>query len=138
MPGCRLLSLSEARPDPRFSKQGVEIILQISGEDDVGINPKHAKQYTCTLVCKVLVVSNEIPEFDDPTGAMEARMLPWQTTVPHIHDADTGLQKALEAEQNEIAWWALRGLRREALLSPQAPALGSGPPVLLTGEPTPV
>jgi hypothetical protein len=33
---------------------------------------------------------------------------------------------------------ALRGLRREALLSPQAPAVGPGRPVLLAGEPSPV
>lgn len=32
---------------------------------------------------------------------------------------------------------ALRGLRREALLSPQAPGLEAGRPVLLTGEPSP-
>lgn len=114
LPGKTLLSISDNRndPNPKLSQQAVERLLGISGEDKQNINPKGKTPYTDQLRTKILLVSNEIPEFSDPSAALLARFLFVQTTVSKAGVEDPTLLGKILKEQNQITWWFLRGLRR--------------------------
>lgn len=112
LPFKNLLSLSDTRPDPNVSRQGSERLLSIIGQDPMDINPKGKTVYTKALNCKVVLMSNVLADFGDPSGAMLRRLILVQTTVGHTDDADPKLLEKILSQQNEVCWWFLRGLQR--------------------------
>ena len=112
LPGKTFLAISDSRPDPKLSRQAVERLLSISGEDPQDINPKGKAPYTAKLMCKIAVVSNIIADFADPTSALSSRFLFVETTKSHAANPDPTLLDTILTQQNEITWWFLRGLRR--------------------------
>jgi putative DNA primase/helicase len=112
MPGKTFLTISDSRPDAKLSRQAVERLLSISGEDPQDINPKGKTQYTEKLICKIGIASNIIADFKDPTGALLSRFLFIETTKSYATNPDPTLLERILAQQNEITWWFLRGLRR--------------------------
>ncbi len=112
LPGKTLLAISDSRPDPRLGKRAVERLLGISGGDPQNINPKGRTHYSVTLPCKIMLASNIIPAFDDPTGALLSRFLFVQTKQSFAGKEDPDLLSKILAERNEVTWWFLRGLQR--------------------------
>jgi putative DNA primase/helicase len=95
-----------------LSKRAVERLLSISGGDPQNINPKGRTHYTVALPCKLMLASNIVPNFDDPTGALLARLLFVESRVSFVGREDPELLDKILTQQNEITWWFLRGLRR--------------------------
>lgn len=112
VPNKTFMGISDSRPDPRLSKQAVERLLSISGEDPQDINPKKKTPYTAKLVCKIGIASNIMADFADPTGALASRFLFIETTKSYASNPDPTLLDKILVEQNEITWWFLRGLQR--------------------------
>lgn len=112
LPSKTLLAISDSRPDPKLSRQAVERLLSISGQDPQDINPKGKTPYTTTLSSKIAVMSNIIADFADPTGALSSRFLFVATTKSYAANPDPKLLDRILEQQNEITWWFLRGLRR--------------------------
>lgn len=112
LPEKTLLAISDSRPDPRLGKRAVERLLGISGGDPQNINPKGRTHYSVTLPCKIMLASNIIPAFDDPTGALLSRFLFVQTKQSFAGKEDPDLLSKILAERNEVTWWFLRGLQR--------------------------
>lgn len=112
VPAKTFLGISDSRPDPKLSRQAVERLLSISGEDPQDINPKGKAPYTAKLICKIGIASNIIADFADPTGALLSRFLFVETTKSYAANPDPKLLEKILAQQNEITWWFLRGLRR--------------------------
>jgi putative DNA primase/helicase len=110
--GKTLLVLSDTRPDPKVSRAGVERLLGISGQDTMNINPKNRKHFDADLICKILIMANLLPDFSDASGALLARFMFLQTTKSFVGQEDSELLSKILREQNAIAWWFLRGLRR--------------------------
>lgn len=110
--GKTLLVLADSRPDPRFSRAGVEKLLSISGQDTVNINPKNRKHFDADLVCKIMILANILPDFSDESGALLARFLFLQSTKTFAGREDKDLTNKILREQNSVTWWFLRGLRR--------------------------
>ena len=112
LPGKTLLAISDSRPDSKLSKRAVERLLSISGGDPQNINPKGRAHYTTPLTCKLMLTSNIVPDFDDPTGALLSRFLFVETRKSFAGQEDPQLLDKILTQQNEIAWWFLRGLQR--------------------------
>lgn len=112
VPDKTFLGISDSRPDPKLSRQAVERLLGISGEDAQDINPKGKTPYTVKLICKVGMASNVLADFSDPTGALFSRFLFIETTKSYAANPDPDLLGKILSQQNEITWWFLRGLRR--------------------------
>jgi hypothetical protein len=112
VPGKTFLGISDSRPDPKLSRQAVERLLSISGEDAQDINPKGKSPFTVKLVCKIGIASNIMADFADPTGALLSRFLFVETTKSFAANPDPTLLDRILTQQNEITWWFLRGLRR--------------------------
>jgi putative DNA primase/helicase len=112
VPEKTFMAISDSRPDPKLSKQAVERLLSISGEDPQDINPKGKPPYTAKLVCKIGIASNIMADFADPTGALQSRFLFVETTKSYAANPDPTLLDKILTQQNEITWWFLRGLRR--------------------------
>jgi putative DNA primase/helicase len=112
VPGKTFLGISDSRPDPKLSKQAVERLLSISGEDPQDVNPKGKTPFTAKLICKIGIASNIIADFADPTGALLSRFLFVETTKSYAANPDPTLLSQILTQQNEITWWFLRGLRR--------------------------
>lgn len=112
VPGKTFLAISDSRPDPKLSRRAVERLLGISGEDPQDINPKGKTPYTAKLDCKIVIVSNIIADYNDPTGALLSRFLFAETTKSYAANPDPTLLKRILEQRKEITSWFLRGLRR--------------------------
>ena len=98
----------------RFERGGaiVETLLSVSGEDRLTIDRKHRQAVTRKLPTRFLILTNEVPDFDDSSGALASRFLVIQLRHSFYGREDTGLYERLKEELPEIAVWALRGLQR--------------------------
>lgn len=92
--------------------QIVERLLSISGQDPHTIDRKHREPWTGFLSTRVTIVSNELPKFSDPSGALPGRMHTLVLTESWYGREDTALTDALLAELPGILLWAIEGWRR--------------------------
>lgn len=102
-------------PDARLRGQTsrvVERLLSISGEDMLLIDRKGYDAISAVLPTRLMISSNELPRFDDASGALVGRMIVLQTTRSFYGRENIHLSRRLLKERASILLWALDGLRR--------------------------
>ncbi|MFB8403111.1 phage/plasmid primase, P4 family [Streptomyces sp. NPDC055912] len=101
--------------DARLSGDGgqvVERLLTISGEDTIDIDRKYREPWTGKLPTRLMVLTNELPNFGDSSGVIARRFIVLNMTASWLGKEDTGLTGKLATEMPGIINWALDGLAR--------------------------
>ena len=110
--GKSLAVISDARLTGRDGHQVVERLLTISGEDTIDVDRKFKDPWTGKLPTRIMVLSNELPNFGDSSGVIARRFVVLNMTVSWLGKEDTTLTDKLTAEMPGILNWALDGLAR--------------------------
>lgn len=101
--------------DARLSGDGgqvVERLLTISGEDTIDIDRKFRDPWTGKLPTRLMILSNELPNFGDASGVIARRFIVLNMTLSWLGREDIGLTGKLAGEMPGILNWALDGLAR--------------------------
>jgi putative DNA primase/helicase len=101
--------------DARLSGDGgqvVERLLTISGEDTIDIDRKYRDPWTGKLPTRLMILTNELPNFGDSSGVIARRFVVLNMTRSWLGKEDTTLTAKLAAEMPGILNWALDGLAR--------------------------
>ena len=101
--------------DARLNGDGgqvVERLLTISGEDTIDIDRKYREAWTGKLPTRLMILSNELPNFGDSSGVIARRFIVLTMTASWLGREDTTLTPKLAAEMPGILNWALDGLAR--------------------------
>ena len=109
--GRNLAIIPDARLRGQTSKV-VERLLSISGEDMLLIDRKGYDAISAVLPTRLMISSNELPRFDDASGALVGRMIVLQTTRSFYGRENIHLSRRLLKERASILLWALEGLKR--------------------------
>lgn len=104
--------ISDARLSGRDNTAVVERLLTISGEDTIDIDRKFRDLWTGKLPTRLMILSNELPEFGDSSGVIANRFIVLRLTKSWLGQEDLGLMDRLTAEMSGILNWALDGLAR--------------------------
>lgn len=91
--------------------QVMEALKSISGNDSVTFNRKYLSASTETLSARLMIMANEFPYFNDPSGAIVDRILFFPFRKSYAGQEDTTLTTRLMAELPGIANWGMAGLR---------------------------
>ena len=110
--GKPLAIVSDARLGGANVRQIVERLLSISGEDALTVDRKYREQWTGRLPTRFVVMSNELPNFGDASGAIARRFVVLSLTKSFIGREDPELTNRLLPECPGIFNWALDGLAR--------------------------
>ena len=106
--------IGDAR-SPRYgdAARGLEVLLNISGNDAVQVNRKFKDHLeSLRLTARITIASNEMLDVPDHAGAMIRRLNFIEFNRSFKDRPDYGLPAKLAAEIQGIANWALAGLRR--------------------------
>lgn len=113
MVGKTLAKVDDARLSHRSNTaEIIESLLSITGEGTQTIDRKNLPAYTTRLRTRIMVLTNEIPDLRDASGAFTSRCLMLRTTRSFLGSEDTHLADKLDAELPSILRWALRGWLR--------------------------
>lgn len=108
--GKSLAILGDARVGQKTDQARiVELLLLISGEDRVTINPKNKDQFDMRMRTRLLFAANEVPALHDPTGALPSRFVFLKFTESFLGKEEMGLESKLLAELPGIFQWAVDG-----------------------------
>lgn len=111
--GKTLAVISDARLGGRADLGAVvENLLRISGEDTISVPRKHRADWTAKLRTRFLIISNELPNFLDQSGALASRFVVLRLTRSFFGNEDRGLTQRLLQELPGILLWSLAGLDR--------------------------
>lgn len=102
--------VADARMAGRDTHVIVERLLSISGEDSLTIDRKYRDAWTGRLPTRLMVMSNELPNFGDASGAIATRFIALSLEQSWLGREDTGLERKLRTELPGILSWALDGL----------------------------
>lgn len=106
-----LLIINEADNWGQLTQKGISRIKMISGGDGITVDPKHKKVMGNVVVpSRVMLVSNERPEFKDPDGALDRRTIFLHFTEG-IKDRDPGIEARLAGELSGIFRLAVQSYR---------------------------
>lgn len=111
--GKQVLIVPDLRLD-RSSKTGkiMELLLNISGGDRVGVNRKFKDMETMRLNTRVVIATNKELMLPDQSGAFNARLVPLVFHKSFVGREDRELDDKLAPELPSIMNWALAGLKR--------------------------
>lgn len=84
----------------------------ITGNDPLSFHVMYKGSHTKTFKVRMVLSTNNMPEFVDPSGALANRMLAFPFIKSFAGKEDTQLDKKLFAEREGVAQWALQGLYR--------------------------
>ena len=110
--GKTLAILADMRFKGENTHTAVENLLRIIGGDAVTINPKHKAPFTIQLGVRFLVLTNELPKFNDDSNALVNRFLVLKMIQSFLDREDHDLEDHLTAELPGILLWSLEGLKR--------------------------
>jgi putative DNA primase/helicase len=112
--GKTVAIVSDARLSRRADTMAVivERLLSISGEDAQTIDRKNLSQVTCKVPVRFTILTNELPELDDPSGALVGRMIVLRQTRTWYGKEDVGLTGRLLQELPGVLLWAIQGWQR--------------------------
>ncbi|WP_310725046.1 phage/plasmid primase, P4 family [Streptomyces sp. N2A] len=110
--GKSLAVISDARLAGRDGHQVVERLLTISGEDTIDVDRKFRDPWTGKMPTRLMILSNELPNFGDASGVIARRFIVLNMQVSWLGKEDTDLTDKLAAEMPGILNWALDGLAR--------------------------
>jgi len=103
--------------DARIGRRGdlpaiVERLLSLSGGDSQTIARKYKDDWTGDATAKIHMLSNELPNLTDGSGALLGRLLLVQTIHSHLGKENRFLESSIKRELPGILNWALDGLDR--------------------------
>ena len=105
--------ISDARLSGRANGQiVVERLLSISGEDSLTIDRKYREPWTGRLPTRFLILTNELPQLSDSSGALASRFILFVLTKSFLGREDPRLTDRLLEEASGIFNWGLAGLDR--------------------------
>ncbi|MEU2722736.1 DNA primase family protein [Streptomyces smyrnaeus] len=110
--GKSLAVISDARLAGKGEGQIVERLLTISGEDTIDIDRKFRDPWIGKLPTRLMMLSNELPNFGDSSGVIANRFIVLNMAISWLGKEDTELTGKLAAEMPGILNWALDGLAR--------------------------
>jgi putative DNA primase/helicase len=111
--GKPLAVISDARLGARSDNLiAVERLLSISGEDTMTVDRKFLEPWTGRLPTRFLILSNELPQFTDASGALASRFVTSVLTESFYGRENPALTRELLQEASGILNWALEGLDR--------------------------
>jgi putative DNA primase/helicase len=111
--GKPLALVSDARLGTRVDRLvAVERLLSISGEDTLTVDRKYREPWTGRLPTRFLILTNELPNFTDASGALASRFVLLILTRSFYDREDPMLTETLLGEAPGIFNWALEGLDR--------------------------
>ena len=97
--GKTLAVISDARLSNRPDKAiVVERLLSISGEDLQTIDRKNREHVSLQLPTRFMMLTNELPNLGDSSGALASRYLVLHLTRSYFGNEDHGLRDALKSE----------------------------------------
>jgi putative DNA primase/helicase len=111
--GKSLLTVSDVRLD-KGAPTGrlIERILNMTGEDKVGINGKFKDMFTAKINARLVFFGNMDLALPDKAGAIARRLIPFVMTKSFYGSEDRLLTDKLLTELPGILNWALEGLDR--------------------------
>lgn len=110
--GKSVALIADARLGGKTDQQRVaERLLSISGEDTQTIDRKHIDAWTGRLSARFFIMTNELPQISDPSGALASRFIILTMTKSFFGAEDHGLTNRLLAELPGILNWAISGWR---------------------------
>lgn len=114
-----VLVFADSRVGPKTDQAAiVEALLGISGEDTMRIERKNISSIDVQLKCRIILVSNEVLNLHDTSGALGSRILMIRFTEEFKDDIseddsdkiqDKKLKDKLDAELPGILNWAIEG-----------------------------
>jgi putative DNA primase/helicase len=109
----QLVIISDARLGGRADQHAIaERLLSISGEDGITIDRKYLEPWTGTLPARFMIMTNELPEIADASGAFASRFIVLTMQRSFFGIEDHGLTARLLGELPGILNWAIEGWRR--------------------------
>lgn len=109
--GKSLAILSDVRWTAMATIEAIPVMLAITGEDARTVDRKNRKAWNGTLDVRFMAMSNDVPNFNDPSGAAAGRMMHIEFTKSFFGREDPTLTGRLLLELPGILNWALQGLR---------------------------
>jgi len=109
--GKSVCLISDARIKRRTDDLA-ERLLSISGEDAPAVSRKYLPAWTGTLTTRFWIVTNELPQIEDASGALNSRFLLLPYPISHLDEEDLELEDRFVAELPAILNWALDGYDR--------------------------
>jgi putative DNA primase/helicase len=110
--GKSLAIVSDARLGTANPGAVVERLLSISGEDALTVDVKYREPWTGKLGARFVVISNELPNLGDASGAVATRFLVLSLTQSWLGNENPTLTEELLAELPAVLGWSLEGLDR--------------------------
>jgi putative DNA primase/helicase len=111
--GKRVACFSDARIGKRADLDKLaERLLSITGEDTQTIDRKYLSAWTGRLQVRFVILSNELPQFDERSGALASRFIVMSLTESFLGREDLGLTEKLLSELPGILNWAIEGWKR--------------------------
>jgi putative DNA primase/helicase len=111
--GKPLAAISDARLGTRTDALvAVERLLSISGEDAITVDRKYQPHWTGRLPTRFVILTNELPQFTDASGALASRFVILNTTESFYGKENPRLTDELLTEAAGIFNWALAGFDR--------------------------
>jgi putative DNA primase/helicase len=111
--GKRVAIISDARLSGRADQHAIaESLLSITGEDAITIDRKYLPAWTGRLNLRFVVISNELPQIADASGALSSRFIVLVLTNSFYGQEDHTLSDRLMLELSGILNWSIEGWRR--------------------------
>jgi putative DNA primase/helicase len=111
--GKPLAVVDDARYSSRMDVQAMtERLLTVVSGGQLDVDRKNKPVWTGVLPCRVMILSNELPNFKDSSDAITNRMLVLHFKESFLGREDLKLVEKLELELGGILNWALEGLAR--------------------------
>lgn len=114
LPGKQIITIGDMRLPRSDASRAFEILLNISGGDEVNIERKYKPSLPNYHVGgRITMATNEFPDLPDHAGAFAARLniLSFPRRLK-FHERNRELPILLEKEVPGMVLWALEGLRR--------------------------
>jgi putative DNA primase/helicase len=109
--GKSLAVVADARIAGRNVQTLVERLLSISGEDKITVDIKYDPVgWTGRMPARILLLSNELPQLGDASGAIVGRFVLLTLTKSWLGKEDIGLETRMLAELPGILNWSLDGM----------------------------
>jgi putative DNA primase/helicase len=108
--GKRLAVMGDVRWQGKDTQEAVPILLALGSEDGMTITRKNEKSWTGRLAVRAMMMSNDLPSFIDPSGALAGRLMLVEFSESFYGREDAHLMDRLLQELPGILNWALDGL----------------------------
>lgn len=109
----RLCLISDARLSTRADMVSVvEVLLRLIAADSIGVQRKFKSTIEIQLPCRVMMLSNHLPDLSDSSEAIMTRFMIMNLRESWLGREDYGLKGRLLEELPSIAKWCVEGYQR--------------------------